>query len=494
MIRVDPSANCALGHCDNAEVIDLSFAGHVDNIEGHGVNTRTLPVIAKLKLGLISACNIDIGADGDSFPCVNKTCALDTRREGKVAVGIDDRLCTAHEEFIDGYGKLFAAEVGGLLQILANQNADTRNSRGCHARTAGNSNRTVLVCGNHAAADCGDVGLEGKLIGCAPAGESGYLIAIGTSHPISLHMKSIGNNVVREVISIEICHTYGGNGVLVMCGIGNGEIAGRIGRRIEDKSDCAVGLSNPALLVNGKLRAELCENKLAGYVNAFVIRIRTRFQAYIFPVTTELRTKPVGIGGFIGELILIIVCTDMESEVIKAACKAGQIGAVIGACNAHGSIEGSRHTKNSDIGIACKSKIVIPKACIGAVSVIACSNSHVDTCFKSCVEYSGYFRIARNRTTARAETQVCGINAQKDSILKSCGDIDHACSTVGIENLHDDELCIGSDADILDVIGIYQVGGRCTGDDACYMRTVASCVGSIRIAVGIVEFKGDLGA
>ena len=93
-----------------------------------------------------------------------------------------------------------------------------------------------------------------------------------------LEMVYVGNiKLAGEVISIEICHTYGGNGVLVMCGIGNGEIAGRIGRRIEDKSDCAVGLSNPALLVNGKLRAELCENKLAGYVNAFVIRLRTRF-------------------------------------------------------------------------------------------------------------------------------------------------------------------------------------------------------------------------
>ena len=112
MVGVYPAANGTFGQCADAEIIDLCFVGDVDNIESHCVASRARPVITEFKLGLISACNIDICADGDRFSRINKAGALHTGRERKAAVGIGDGRCAAHHKFVNRCRKFPAAEVG----------------------------------------------------------------------------------------------------------------------------------------------------------------------------------------------------------------------------------------------------------------------------------------------------------------------------------------------------------------------------------------------
>ena len=290
-------------------------------------------------------------------------------------------------------------------------------------------------------------------------------------------MDGIGYDTVGKVVAVEICHAHGRDGVFIMGRVGNFEIARSIGCGIENQADCPVGLCNPSLFVDGKVRAELCKNKLARNINAFVIRFRTGIKTYIFPVSAELCAESVCIGGFVGELIIISVCADAEGEVIEFACKACQIGAVVGTCNAYRGVESCGHAENTDIGVAGKAEVVVPKALVGAVCIVSCCNRNVYAGVKGGIEHGGYFGITCNGAAACAEAEVCSVNAQKYCVFKRGGNIRHACSAVCVENFHNNKLRIGSNADVLDVIGVYQVGSRCACNNARNVRTVSHCVG-----------------
>ena len=361
-------------------------------------------VIVQLKLGLGIAVRIQIGIGLNGVARIHETGALGPGGEGEIAAGVCENVCTAHQDGVGHLGKLPACEVIMLLEILAHQKTNAAYGRRGHAGTTGNRNGIVSIGRDDAAANAGNLRLQGQLIGGTPAGEGGNLVPVGPGHPIGVHIHRIGDDGRGHVIAIEVRHAHNRNGVFVMGGVRDGKLAAACCGGVQNHTHCAMVRGNLRLFVDADCITELGQDQLPSHIHVVILRFQTVLEDHILVIPpAEDIAKAVCKGRLVRESIFIVIGANAEAQAVQRAAETGQIAAVVRACHRHGCIKGGRHVDRADVRIRCKAQVIVPEALQSAVGVISRCHTDIQAGVQSAVEHGSDFGIGSDRAAACAE-------------------------------------------------------------------------------------------
>ena len=517
-------AGDALGEDVGAEGELLGALQGVDR-EGVGVNTGALGIIAEFRLDL--AVTSGVGEEGGVL--IHQDVGLgggrvgDIRKAGAhaddcpvIAVGVIDGMRGGHQQGVDqltlGQAGLLAQAV--VTDVLAHHGRHTGNLRRRHGGT-GHDLVVLMGVRGGAGTDVGapdgidgsagsqDLGLQDQRARHAVGGEGGHIHGIGDLGNLNLHLRSDahGTLVVQDVAflignGLGVCL----DGVAVGLQDGNGRsavvVAGQVhvddaGLVIDDDNrDSALGHGGVGLREEGG-GAAVAHGDLAGddvgaeggevvafladvlvVVNADVVE-----QDVLVLVAGDRGDRAVAVAG--GLAVEHVHVAEEQRHTGLAAVVHGGYGERVG--------EGAGAAAGGVVGIVDVEVGVLHGRVVGSVvphTAVAGGEGNDKAVLDELVHDGLIAAGEAEAGGAGAEGQVRGVAAQNDGVL----DGDHVVGIVSAaalaEDLHDNQLCVGSDA-----LGADGLEGRLelVADlDKAVGRRDAGNVGAV-LALGIVH-------
>ena len=440
-------------------VLEL-FGAEVMYGEGEGVNAGLFGIVADLKLRTSTTFNGDVSLGLNSLFKVHFACALVTN-ECVIACAVKDGGCGAHEDGVDHDLLLACAEVGEhFSNILGHDSHTACDMGGSHGGavpslviSAGDSG---VGCGVDSAAGCGDLGLHAEGRSAAPAGEVGRHIAAcciidavfsGNINEILLCVHEVLSDLTGDCNMGDLAFVAVMDEVIVA-------IEGTEGNHIEDFAPivvvddtcgCACILCCVALFNEG--------GGATAYDRNLALNVDTNIVAGL-AVTGDhnelegLTAKGVCELSHVALVFGVAIATAVNCD-IEAFCLA-----VLNSRNGHTMLPSGGGTNNAGVGVGCEVVTACNEAAGSNIGVAPCV-AHCCVVIVTCchceadagINYSlkdiaiGVIPIILS-SAGRTKGEVCAVNAENHTVLKSCKDSDPTCTAAGIEYLHDSELSI----------------------------------------------------
>ena len=499
--------------------VDLGFLTEVLQIEAEAVSAGAVGIVAQLCLDLAVCCagggvtaHHDEGTGQDHAGQVSQTGTL--LHDGIVVIAIAHGLCGGHQQR-GGQHAAADAQLGvqtGLLDILHGQSSHTGDLGRCHGGTG-----VVEICGAAGilavdgidiAAGGNDLGLQLQAAGNAPGAEIAHLVGgvvsnggdlVGDVHG-TLAVLAIGHRLCCILQFPAVNHGDGDGGhrgMLIAVHVHDQRTLGIV---VDDGGDEA-GIDSIVCLfrkIDGASGAN--QNGVGGDGAAFGLHNSRHFLGGADAVNIDVvhiasHLSQGGQLGIVGELALLI-----EDDLLANLDVVVGLACILSRTNRQGLCGGSGRCQH---GIVHVFHIQVAGAAVtglGPVTGVTGSHGHDDVVLGQAVKNILVVAVPGEALVA-AQGQVDHITAQHDGIF----DGDHVVGVIGAavlaEDLHDDQLCVGSHALHGDLChgagkavtgGDVAVGSSDTGNMGAMSALVIVVVGHIVVPVHVVDGEGDL--
>ena len=478
------------GHQDGIEGVGLALFRDVVDLEGEGVST--VGVGAQLTLGHV-AVNGQVSVGGDSLVSVHQTSALLAGRHFDAGVSADDGISGGHQQRI-GHGTqgtvALALAAVTVLQVLHDQCGDASHLRSGHGGTGHQAVTAAVVAGVDIAADTGQVRLQAQVGGDTPGREDAHLAALGRGT-----LAGLGGDDQSLVLSC--CHLLavlqgdqtGGDG-----GIGDA-IVGDLHTEVVDvlrdvvpdqNSHSASGFCVRDLGAEAQLAAadhsDLAFHQAHAVGTVEVILIAQAVDDVVLQLFT----------GHVDQCVVVLIGIGVED----LGASGGQVGShdrgVLSGSDG-GSIDVSTGLADSSVvGVLGTVQVSAPHVVVGAGTFVTGRNGSDDVLLCQTLVDQVDLGVAGGETCSGTQRQVDHVTAQSHGVFQSSDDVIGVSTTGCAEDLHDDQLCLGSHTDNGSAFQL--VCGSDTGNVGTVVALVVGAVVSSQAVVHIVESVGDLAA
>ena len=485
--ELDAVINDVLGQQAEIQLISLLLIAQIANVEEETVGAGLVGIVTQLSLGALLAGNSQVSLSGDGSGGVHQTCTLLTGRSLHAGSLGNDGLGGGHQQRLSHIPLLGVSQVGELLcQVLQHQSGGTGQLGSGHGGAGHQAVLAIVVAGVHVAADGGDLRLQLQRGGNAPAGEVAHLAAglagsgsvlfgdgqdlvLGSSQDLanSLGNGSTGNLAADAVVqgAIVVGHLQVDQAGLVVVDddTGSTSLLGVV--QLQGEVDGAAGDDGDLALNIQTLKI----GSLAQAGNHDILHLLTS-------QGTEVNIQAQG----------IVVSVDLTAD--------GEVGgqhmAVIGRSNRQRTAPGGGGADNGGIGVIGGVLIGAPDVAVGGLGLVTGGDGQNGVEILHTAIDGVDLGILGGEAGGCAQGHVDDIHIQQQSVLDGGHQVILISTAVGTEDLHDDDLCLGSDAHHGG--GVDGVGGGDTGDMGAVVALIVIIVGSLQVLVNIVEGEGDL--
>ena len=478
-----------LGQDGTVEGVGQSLVGEVADLEGEVVNAGLAGVVAELDLGT------GFGGGGVGQVCggrgsvdqISQTSALSSGRVLQLS-GSHQGLGGAHQQVSCQNTLCRAGDLGVVLVQVLDQNChgagDLGGSHGgtAHGAVVG-TGQVGITGGVDVAADAGDLRLQLQVGGNAPGRE-------GADGAVDIEGLGVGiadGHGTDAILTGGLDHVQAGGTV----DGDTGDAAGAVidlhleqanGVVVNNDAGCAQGLGDLLLLGEGNDAAG-DQSDLALNVQAFVVGcLANAGNNHVLQglVTEVIDEDGGGSGG--GVLEAQVLAVDGEVQQLVAVVVNGGDTQCCGV--------GSGGAGQTVVGVGDQVHVQTPCVLVGVVGVVAGCDQHLDVGIQEQSQSIQHFVVRIGEACGGTQGQVCCVNFQTDTVFQSCHNGGPACAAIGLEDLHHDHLCIGSNADDVGAVNLV-----CCSDTGDVGAVVVACVGVVNVegACVIVEDEGQLG-
>ena len=473
--------------------VGLLNIGEVVDLKAEGVDAGS--VVTQLSLGT-AAGHGQVGLGGGSLISVHQTCALLTGRSLHAGHGADDGICGGHHQCLSQCADRAGGGIGVQgVQILHHQSGNTGHLRSGHGSTGHQAVLAVIIAGVDVAANTGDVGNQLQVGGNAPGGEGADLAAVGNT--LSKLRGGSQGLVLGGIHGVAVgqgdqTHRDAGDHAVFGCG-GHTEREDVVLIIVvpDDTGGSAGVLSVESLLGeaqfaahnNGDLTLDdavaLCIIEVLGsaqtgnedILQLHAVQSRHAGRGLTIQILDGIHIEDLGAVGQ----------SEVAGHDLGVLCGSDGQGVDIGGGGADGCV----------VGVAGAVEVSAPHVAVGAGALVAGRVGGNDILGSQTLIDQVQFGVAGSETGGGAQRGVDNITAQGHGVFQSSHDvIGGSTHGVGTEDLHDDDLCVGSHAD--DGSTLNTVGGGNTGNVGTVVALLVSAVVSSQVVVGIVEGVGDL--
>ena len=478
-----------LGQQAAVQGVGLVGIGEVVDLEAEGVLAGG--TVAQLSLGLVAAHG-QVSLGGDGTDGVDQTGTLLTGRGLHAAGGADDGHCGGHQQVLRQLTDAALRGIGELVEeVLHDQGGDTGHLGGSHGGAVHDTVGAVIDGGVHIAADTGDIGSQTQVGSHAPAGEGADLAAHDGGHDAlgggDGHGADLGGDHGLAVgqgdgdggnIAGDTCGQAAGGGI----GHVHGEELAGVDVVVDDHAHGTVGLGVGQLQgeVDG---AALDQGHLTGHIEAFVVASLTQAGDH-----NELQLAQGGQG--------------VKGHIQTTGLGVGHLGIAVGEVGGHavgvvGGADGGGVGVDGGgvdgcvVGVCGGVLVGAPHVLVGAGVVITAGDGDHDVLGSDALVDQVQLVVGGAEACGGAQGQVGHITAQQHGILQSGDQIVSGTGAGGTEDLHDDDLGIGSHTHHLGALDL-GVGGGDTGHVGAVVALVVLAVVTDQVAVGVVEDEGHL--
>ena len=522
-VHVRVSALISSGSLDeevSRQIVQLIFISQVVDGEGEGVLTGAIGIVAQLSLDL--AIGIRSGSVGIHHQigichegCANicKACAL--LQDGVVAGCVSQHgNCGGHQQALCqlAQGQAGSLHQALLFDVLCQKGSHTCNLGCSHGSTAhsGIVIVTAVNLGNitndgvNQAAGGSDLGLHDQRAGNAPAGEGAHgieLRVIGANSHFGADVQLAGpvpgiagfivndSAVFLEELALSLQNGNNGSGVAIA-----GQIQTDRAFLVVDNDNtlCAQCNSSIGLFEEGGLTT-VAQDDLA-LQQLFAQSGKLLSSTDVVQENVFLLT-----GDGCQRRIAVIGTLSVEHHVIANGEIQSGVAGIVDGSNTKGVGEGSGRTAgvHADIiGVqqTAGSSLIRPSA------GVAGGHNHHNTALIQRIQDSLVFSsgVASHTGSAGTQGQVHRVSAQDDCVFDSGQVVSRISAAVSAEDLHDQQLCIGSNA--LHIGGLQCVGkaiacgnvGICTCDTGNVRTVLTVIVAQVQIFINVAKAEGNL--
>ena len=469
--------------------VGLVFVGDVVDLKAEGV--LAVGVVAQLSLGA-AAAHSQVSIAFHSGLGIDQTGTLLTGRSLHAGGGVDDGHCGGHEQVLSQLTDGAVGHVGvHVVQILHQQHGNTGNLGGGHGGTVHDTVLAVVNGGVHIAADTGDFRYQTQVGRNAPGREATHLAADTQVHDTLL---GSSNQSLDFLLSHEAAVGQGNRNSGNITGDALGQAAGGgIGHIhadegavvhivVDNQSDGAVSFGIGQLL--GEVQGTTADDgDLAGHIHALIVFHSAQAGNHNVlqlaltgqGVELDLQAGGLGVGNAGG--------ANGEVGVQTCIVVGGSNGNCIGIQG--GSVDGSIVHVGSGVQISA------PHIIVGAGAVVTCCNQDNGILRSDTLVDQVDLGIGGGEACGGTQGQVSHIAVQDHGVFQSSHDIVNVCAAGCAEDLHDDDLGIGSHTHDLSA-GHIGIGGSDTGNVSTMVAHVVTAVVSHQVSVNVVEGKGNL--
>ena len=511
-----------LGEGVAGEDVGNGLVGQVIQVECEAVNAGAVGIVAQLGLDLTIVLTLhgDVDGGGHGVGHIGEAGAL--LHDGVVAAvdAVDESLGGAHEQGL-GQGTIGHAldPDAVLLQILEHQGGHTRHL-GCGHGGAGHeliagTGGIHAVDGVDVAAGGSDLGLQHQIAGNTPGGEAadglelGIVIVAGDGTNDLDRSNIVGHAALASLLlaalddigSIGLGDGHHGDGVL-QAGQIHVDHAGLV--VVDHNSHCAQGGGVVGLLQEGQLAAG-DEDDLAGQIDAVIVLGMT--------VAVQEDKAVIGAGclqrGIQGgqrHVAVLHIAVAQGFQIAEGMLThgqiAGEIAVVVHGGHSQGIGVGAGGAAGGEVHIIVEEVAVV--GVLGPVAVVAAGDGHDGISLLQLLEQllvQGIIAVS-SACQGGAQGQVDGICAKDQSILHGGENVGVISAAVVAEDLHGQDLGIGSIARHAGlpggiheavVLGNEAVCGGNTGNMGAVLALAVIVVGDVQIGVDVVVAESGLG-
>ena len=515
--------NHILGEEITADAVDLGLGAEVVQSEAEAVITGAAGIIAQLHLdlavgcaGVGIGCHPQIGLGGNGAAHIGQTGAL--LQHGIVAAAVLQGLGGGHQQ---GGSDLAAGNTQlliqtGLLDVLHDQRGHTgdlgRGHGGAGVVLVGGTAGIHAVHGVDIAAGGGDLGLHGQVAGNTPGAEGAHGDAFGILGRMNLvgdvHGALVADHGairagdsgggIPELVAGDQVHGHGGIGVLVAVHVHD---QGAFHIVVDDGGHEACVHSVGGLGGEVDLASGADEHGVFGHGAADGLHGGSHFFSGADAVNEDIvciacHGGEGGQGGTVGEGALGVV----QHLVTQADVIVGEAH-IVGGGNGHGVGGGGGGCHHAVIHVLHIQQAGTVGGIIRPGAGVAGSHGHDDVVVSQAVQ-DILILVVSDEALVGTQGQVHGVTAQENGVLDS----DHVVGLKGAagaaEDLHDDDLGIGSHAlhgnlrqgvDVAAVGGGNEaVGGGDAGNMGAVVAHAVTVMGHSIAGIHVVDGEGDL--
>ena len=502
-----------LGEHIGAEGVELLGVGEVVDVEGEGVGTGALGIVAQLYLHLavVLAVHGHEGLGGESVENAGQARTLLEDGDG-LAVGVHHGIGGGHE---DALGQGAVSHIG-LAQVVGADVLHDQGAEACHlgGGHGGTGHHLVLVGlrdstvdGVDVAAGGGDLGLHAQIAGDTPGGESAHgvvVVAVGHGGELAVHgdlagvvdhaglglllcgggLDGVGGVLgdhgagLRLPVAVQdhdgvvhhIVIDQGGDGALLHGLVG---LVGEVDVTAGDHGDLALDID--ALVVSGLALGGEHDEVVRG---ALALRVQGG----------EL-VRPVALAVHIAEAVAVIEEAGGDHAVVVHAGHGQGVGE-------GGGLRGGLHAHILHIEVG-----LIAVGVGGPGALVAGGDGHHGVGVHQGVHDVLIVQADGAAGVGTAQGQVGHIAVQHDGVLQG-GHVVGVGGAVLAEDLHDDDLGVGGVAQGVDgvrsgdeLLALLEiaVGGGDAGDMGAMLAGGVAVVGDGEVLVDVVDAEGGLG-
>ena len=475
------------------QIIGHSLITDVMNLEGEGV--LTVGVVTHADLGHFAA-DSQIGFSGNCFIGIHQASTLLTGR--CLNIVSNNGICGGHHhslsQITDGAVRCVGVQ---FLQMLHHQSSDTGNLGSGHGGTGHIAVGTAIVAGVDITANTGDVRLQTQVGSNTPAGEGAHLaggsrvnnsLLLRNDHGLvlgCLHVSAVaqGDQASRDagIVSITVCigHFHRNVEIQNIGVIGVPDQAGNCAGHL-----CIFDLCTKVDGTTGNNGNLACDQAVA----LFIIEVFLIAQTVNDHILQFLANQGIHTGN-----IAIVPFGRVVEHNLGAVGQLDVVGidlCILSGCDGECVDIGGRRTDGSIVGVLGTVQVSAPQVLSGAGAFVTGGNGGNDVLRVQTLIDQVDLGIAGGETGDRTQGQVDNITTQSHGIFQSCHDvvgISAACST---EDLHDDQLCIGSHTHNIGTLSSIRSGN--TGNMSTVIALRVSGVVSSQVVVNIVECVRNL--
>ena len=478
-----------LGQQGEVQLIRLRLVGNVVDIENEVVNASLGGVIAQLGLGLVLALDGEVGLGCQRSGGVNETRALlagGCLQTGGVG---DDGVGGGHHQGMGNVALLGVRQIGvAVSQVLQHQGGNTGQLGGRHGGAGHQTVLAVVIAGVHVAADGGDLRLQLQGGGNAPGGEQAHLTAVCTSGGAVFSRN--GQNL--GIACGQRCaggHGNGDTGHLAADAVV--QVAPLVGHLQADGAGLVVvddHADGTGLLGVEELQGEVDltagnDGDLAGQIQTLKVGgLAQTGDHHILQLLTgqgtEVGVQTQGIGVAVG--------LTLHGEV------GGEHVLILRGGHGDGAAPGGGRADHGGVGMAGGVLIGAPDVGVGALGIVTGGDGQDGVEILHAAIDGIQLGILGGEAGGSTQGHIDDVHIQQQGVLNGSHQVILIGTAVGTEDLHDNHLGIGGNAD--DRGALAGIGGGDTGDMGAVVALVIVIVGGLQVLVHIVEGEGNLGA
>ena len=481
--------------------VGLSLVGEV--VHGEGEGELTLLAVAQLSLGASGTGNGQVSLSSHSAQSVHQASTLLTGRGLYTSILVDDGFGSAHDQCVAQLTNLSLGCVGeGQLDVLQDQCGDTGDLRTSHGGTTHQAVSAAIQSGVNVTADTGQVRYQTHITGGAPAREGADLAAgsdVLTEGVVAVEDQSLLLCVSHLLAVGQGDQTYGDlRNNLIAHLVDNGS------SHAEHEDVAVIGIPDDTAYGACVLRIHSLTAELDGAtldhsdlavddaVAFFIIEVSFLAQAVNDHVLQLAHAIQVSHGN--GNIAIHVLDRVLIEDL--GAISQGKVvssnNLVVHAGDTHGvGVSGGR-SNGTVVDVIGGHLVVTPVGTGVTAAFVTDSDVNDHIALSDTAENSVSFLITGDReATGNAQGHVDNVNAQLHAVFQCSDNGVHTCTAAGAEDLHGEDLCIGSHtADI----GAFHSVGSCDTSNVGTMVAQGVVMGDVGGAGSIVEGEGDLSA